>query len=610
MKRKIFSLGLAFLLAFTTLLTACNGSTSSSSVSSEETSSISTPYTIKITAIGKTPIAVSKTVQLRTTVTGTTEKDVTWSSSDETIATVDQNGLVTGVGAGEVKIIATLNIDENCKTEFNLTVEEAAKPTSLVIGGFASTIAWVNEDVNLTVSIEPSDAAETVNWASSNNEVASVENGVVTFLKEGTVTIIATSTVDETIFDAVDFTVKHGTFLTNKGNGKWDLANQANAPEAHISISADDSAGYNPVYFNHFVGQRFYIEATFQSLGNTHNAWDWQGFGVGTGLNDNDARYFEFSPHHAGQANHHNKTILRERPDSWGPITTRSQVWGENNLNSIVPTDPNKIALLRYDNFYYYLINDQVYWFDNTNKYENIDTYPFLFTFDVPVKVTNYKLITDENVLDGYLDSAEYQKSFFAANPNNVNYVDDTNFTLSSTTTLSKDHKVRSLGDKAKLVGNFEIEFEIENLVLNTDRSHHRGITINLTRYDAADDVDTISIGTSVNQDGKGNALIGRFTKWYYPVSMENPNSIRDWFETSEIVKSDPLAKSTVKITRTIENDIAYFKLFVDGVEYTFDLGAKGEANGAYSTYTGAYLIWVAGEYASCKVSNFVFRSL
>ena len=62
--------------------------------------SVESPYTIKITAIGSTTIQVTKTLTLRTTVSGTTQKDVTWSSENPEIATVSDRGVVTGVGAG------------------------------------------------------------------------------------------------------------------------------------------------------------------------------------------------------------------------------------------------------------------------------------------------------------------------------------------------------------------------------------------------------------------------------------------------------------------------------------------------------------------------------
>ena len=61
-------------------------------------------YVMKITAIGSTTIQVDKTLTLRTQVTGTNQKDVTWSSLNPEIATVSEKGVVTGVSAGEAKI--------------------------------------------------------------------------------------------------------------------------------------------------------------------------------------------------------------------------------------------------------------------------------------------------------------------------------------------------------------------------------------------------------------------------------------------------------------------------------------------------------------------------
>ena len=57
-------------------------------------------YTMKITAIGSTTIQVSRTLTLRTQVTGTNQKDVTWSSLNPDIATVSDRGVVTGVSEG------------------------------------------------------------------------------------------------------------------------------------------------------------------------------------------------------------------------------------------------------------------------------------------------------------------------------------------------------------------------------------------------------------------------------------------------------------------------------------------------------------------------------
>ena len=64
------------------LITSCGPTSNPStpvdpSVDPSVEPSINSPYTMKITAIGSTTIQVTKTLTLRTTVTGTTQKDVT-----------------------------------------------------------------------------------------------------------------------------------------------------------------------------------------------------------------------------------------------------------------------------------------------------------------------------------------------------------------------------------------------------------------------------------------------------------------------------------------------------------------------------------------------------
>lgn len=53
----------------------------------------------------------------------TTTKTVTWSSSDETIATVNTSGKVTGVKVGEATITATCTADSSVKATCAITVE-------------------------------------------------------------------------------------------------------------------------------------------------------------------------------------------------------------------------------------------------------------------------------------------------------------------------------------------------------------------------------------------------------------------------------------------------------------------------------------------------------
>lgn len=69
-------------------------------------------------------VAVRRTVQMTATVTNVeTQPQITWTSLNEKIATVDQNGLVKGVGEGETIILASAEVDgETLTGEFSINV--------------------------------------------------------------------------------------------------------------------------------------------------------------------------------------------------------------------------------------------------------------------------------------------------------------------------------------------------------------------------------------------------------------------------------------------------------------------------------------------------------
>lgn len=592
--------GLVAILA----VAGCSGSGSSNTLGNSDSSITSTsPYSLQITVIGSSEISVSKTVQLRSTVTGTTQKDVTWSSADESIASVSDRGLVTGIKEGKTNITATLDLDSSVKATVEITVNAAASPTAITISGATSGLAWIDEDVNLSVSATPVEASALVNWESSNEEIATVsQEGAVHFLSPGNVVIMATSTADANVSDYLEFEVKYGTFYSNKGSSNWDISHQADANNANINLPAEGSSGYNALYFNHFKGQRFYAEGFFKTGDLTDDAWAWQGIGVGTGLSDSDSRFFTFSPFAPGQGNNHNKTIVRDWPTTWGELTDRSQVWGENGLNQLDSKDGIKIAMIRDYNTYYYLINDKLFWVDETTKYADTDTYPIFIGFDIPVTVTNYELISDDAEINSILAGSAFDKSFFTTG--DVTYIDDSDFTFNSTTTLSKDHKIRSLGDKTKLYGNFEVSFDVDNMTFNGEKeSIFRGLSVNFVRYNQANINESILLGRSGLQGGSD--IKSRYMSWDYQKSMEDPTSVIKDNETTSAVTS---VSSTmhVKIQRIVDEEFAEFKVYVNEQLVSYDYNSN--KTGVY--YTGAYLLWVGGEYSGSHVTNFVFNNL
>lgn len=139
-------------------------------------------------------VSVGHTVQLTATVTPLTavNKNVNWSSSDNTIATVDATGLVTGIKAGTA-IVTVTTFDGGFKATSSITVEPV-HVTGVTVTPATANIN-VNETVQLTATVSPDNAGDkAVTWSSSNTSVATVNNdGLVTGITAGSATITATT---------------------------------------------------------------------------------------------------------------------------------------------------------------------------------------------------------------------------------------------------------------------------------------------------------------------------------------------------------------------------------------------------------------------------------
>ena len=116
------------------------------------------------------------------------DETVTWTSSDDSVATVDASGTVTAVGKGTATI--TTKAGEHtasCKVTVNIPLN------GISITGNATTIKR-GQTTQLTVVYDPEDTTDdrSVTWTSSEPSVASVnENGLVTALQDGETTITA-----------------------------------------------------------------------------------------------------------------------------------------------------------------------------------------------------------------------------------------------------------------------------------------------------------------------------------------------------------------------------------------------------------------------------------
>ena len=121
-------------------------------------------------------------------------QELTWTSSDESVATVSQSGLVSAVAAGNAVITATTTDGTYLSASCDVTVLQVqAESIQLNV-----TTAGLNEGstLQLTATILPEGCdIKTVIWASNNPSVATVDsNGLVTTHSVGTATITAITT--------------------------------------------------------------------------------------------------------------------------------------------------------------------------------------------------------------------------------------------------------------------------------------------------------------------------------------------------------------------------------------------------------------------------------
>ncbi|MCQ2288181.1 MAG: Ig-like domain-containing protein [Muribaculaceae bacterium] len=163
--------------------------------------SASCAVTVKISATGislsKTSLTLEKgsTSTLTATVSPTdaTNKNVTWTSSNTSVATVSSTGIVTAIGPGSATITTTTTDGSNKSASCAVTVKISATGISL---SKTSLTLEKGSTSTLTATVSPTDATnKNVTWTSSNTSVATVSStGVVTAIRPGSATITATTT--------------------------------------------------------------------------------------------------------------------------------------------------------------------------------------------------------------------------------------------------------------------------------------------------------------------------------------------------------------------------------------------------------------------------------
>jgi predicted outer membrane repeat protein len=141
-------------------------------------------------------LEVSETFTLVATITpaGATDQTVGWVSGNQSVATVNNSGLVTAVSAGTATI-SVVTVDGSFIATCDVTVIEPSIAVTGVSLDQATLALEPGNTATLVATVAPGDATDkSVSWTSSNEAVATVADGVVTAVADGTCTITVTTT--------------------------------------------------------------------------------------------------------------------------------------------------------------------------------------------------------------------------------------------------------------------------------------------------------------------------------------------------------------------------------------------------------------------------------
>lgn len=142
-------------------------------------------------------IYVGKNLSLNASILpeNASNKSIVWSSSDENIATVNQNGQITAIKEGNVIIKAASEERNDIYKECNFTIK-VKDVTEITIEKPANVKnIYIKDEISFKATVSPEDATyKDITWTISDDNIATIsQEGILFALKKGTVTITATS---------------------------------------------------------------------------------------------------------------------------------------------------------------------------------------------------------------------------------------------------------------------------------------------------------------------------------------------------------------------------------------------------------------------------------
>ena len=145
-------------------------------------------------------VGESYTLVVTVSPSNATDKSVTWSSANSSVASVS-GGKVTAKSEGTTTITAEAHNGKKatCTVIVNEPAPEVIEVTSVSLNKTSLTLE-IGESETLTATVLPSNATDkSVTWTSSDQSVVTVANGKITAIGSGTATITATTSNGKTV---------------------------------------------------------------------------------------------------------------------------------------------------------------------------------------------------------------------------------------------------------------------------------------------------------------------------------------------------------------------------------------------------------------------------
>ncbi len=120
----------------------------------------------------------------------TTNKTLYWEVANSSVATVN-DGIVTAVGVGQTTV--SVQTSNGIKALVHIVVKGVIEPEQIILTQQTATME-IGDVLEVVATVLPENARDkSVVWQSSNEEIVTVENGVITAINGGTATVTATT---------------------------------------------------------------------------------------------------------------------------------------------------------------------------------------------------------------------------------------------------------------------------------------------------------------------------------------------------------------------------------------------------------------------------------